>query len=134
MTTRYAITITLRPKCYGVTIHDQYYLAKEAMSAFPGKLSLVTEITKSYNIHFHGYVELNKLPVKGSQKAAIYDYFRKSKVIGFIRVEELFDETKWLTYCIKDKENTQKELYFAPVIIRDDDNHFNNIQIRITTV
>jgi len=88
-----------------------------SLRSVSNKYTLVTELTKSFNIHYHGLIEL-----QGSKRSFV-NLFRNEKKIGFVQCNPLYDEEKVATYLSKDLEFNQNELQ-RRVIINDDYNLF----------
>lgn len=106
----YALTLTLKPHNYRFTIEEQYEkLNIEIKKLDKCKLTIVAEITKTYNIHAHGFIKLNS-NIKDNKKY-IYDTFRKSKVIGFLYIKDVDDHVKWLSYILKEYHQTRNILH-----------------------
>lgn len=113
-----AITITIRPSHYKDDLDTQYTKSKIELAACPFLISLVCEVTKSCNLHFHGIIKCDP-PKRGTVKQSIHNYFRKCKYLGFIYLKEITDLPKWYEYIFKEYDQTKQELYFAPQIIID---------------
>jgi len=77
---------------------------------------MIAELTKSFNIHAHGYI---KVRVKNAQRF-IHDLFRGNKIIGYICLKPVDDHQKWLDYIIKDIQKTTGTLYCRIPIIVDE--------------
>jgi len=117
----YAITVTLLPKLFKQSIEKQYeMLETEIQNMLEHRsihLTLVVELTKSYNIHAHGFIRVSQ------QKNAvryIYDIFRNSPVTGHIYVKPVDDHPKWLEYICKSLKETKESMYCKPPIICDE--------------
>lgn len=119
MSVTYAITITIRPARYKDDLDTQYCKAKQELLSCCYPLSLVCELTKSYNLHFHGVIQAI-IPNKGTAKQSIHNYFRKCKYLGFIYLKEITDTDIWYKYCFKNYDSTLSDLYFAPPVIIDE--------------
>lgn len=115
-----ALTLTIKPKFYSKDLAEQYTLVKEELKQCPFNKSLVTEITKSGNLHFHGVINVPTVGLRGTAKQAVHNYFKKCKVIGFIYVKEMTDRKGWYSYCFKELDKTKLDVYFAPTIIVDE--------------
>lgn len=75
---------------------------------------VVAELTKAYNIHYHGYVRFYtrcKYPDK-----AFVDSLRCYKMFGFTKIEQAINEEKIKTYMKKDLVKTEQVLNRDPVI------------------
>lgn len=119
----YFFTITLKPVMYKMDIDKQFdetcnelYVALVYLS---DKVTLITELTKNFNIHYHGVI---KLP---GTKRQFINYFRNDKKFGFINCTPVVNMEKIIPYINKDLKNTYDELN-RRVIIKDDYNCFTN--------
>lgn len=116
----YAITITLQPKLFKQSIEKQYDMLeneiRQKIETDNIYLTLVVELTKSYNIHAHGFIKvINKNAVR-----FIYDSFRNNPVIGYIYVKPVDDHGKWLDYITKNLKMTKDTLNCRIPIICDE--------------
>jgi len=100
----YALTITLRPVMYMHVAQKQYdIIVPEILSIFTEcKLILVPELTKQYNVHFHGIINVPLCDGRDPQKW-IHDKVRLHRKIGMICIKQITDYDIWLTYCMKDR-------------------------------
>lgn len=119
-----AITITLRPAVFRHSIKKQYDLLHNAVLDCPFFVSLVAELTNSGNLHAHGIVSEFRDTTYGSFKQYVIEHFRSSKVIGFICLKEMDNRAKWFNYCLKNYKETKKDLYFANVVIINENVNF----------
>lgn len=133
MTSLYGLTLTLKPKLYTLTVEQQYDLAKPIITNLGdiGKITCVTEFTLNYNVHFHMMLECDrsKQPIgdKGrpiSFERYVHDRFRKSDVIGFIRLKRVTDNQGWKEYIGKNIQATKSDIA-RRVVVMDDFNIFN---------
>lgn len=126
----YAVTITLKPSMYHMTAVMQRNAIQGIINSFTAavKMSVICELTKSFNIHLHGTIKVNRdalnKSVKGkSPEHQIHDLFRNIKDIGFVCVKPIDDYPHWQQYCLKNYKLTKDELNENPVI-RDDNEFF----------
>jgi len=123
-----ACTFTLKPSMYRFPIKDQYDKLKNELlnlgSIF--SKSLVCELTNSGNLHLHGIISFSEGVTNGhgTFRQFVLERFRNSKVIGFICLKELSDKEGWINYCLKHYFITNKDLYFAPTVMFNDNIHF----------
>lgn len=119
-TQSFAITITIRPKYFNLSIEDQLNKAEPDILTFLSDMNahgiITTEITKNGNLHFHGTIDIN-LMNKYHKNIDFFckDYFRFSKNIGFICVKPITDEVQWLQYILKDYDVTKDLLDRNPI-------------------
>lgn len=121
--TNYFFTITLQPNLYKLTADEQYDKTTPELivmlKLLSEKFTLVTELTKSLNVHWHGIIQL------GDKKNPFVNMFRGDKMFGFVNISPIRNESQVYEYIRKDLENTAKELNRRS-ILRDDYNVFSN--------
>lgn len=110
----FAVTLTLLPKIYKLTPQRQYLKGlRQILGLFKrhGVIcnTLVPELTKNYNVHFHGAVYLPLLGKQGP-KEKWYNIFRQDDVVGFTLIKEVEDYGKWEEYMYKNLEETRTVL------------------------
>jgi len=100
----YALTITLKPMMYVHVAQKQYEsLVPEILNIFREcKLILVPELTKQFNVHFHGIINVPLCDGRDPSKW-IHDKVRTHRKIGMICVKQMTDYEGWYTYCMKDR-------------------------------
>lgn len=104
----YAFTITLKPHVRKMTCEEQYdfctsYVTKTLKGFYPNcLLSMVAEMTKSYDLHFHGIIKFYNLNngIKNISKH-FTDRFRGDKIIGYVLLKVMDDDEGWKTYLRK---------------------------------
>lgn len=121
------ITLTLLPKHYVKSVEEQAMLARESLLEIMKKIQckaiFVLEITKQYNIHIHGMLQLPKVyqdPLK-----TLFQVFRTSKVFGRKTIQQVRYYDSYVEYMVKDIEKTRTVINLWP-IIRDDYNLYNS--------
>lgn len=111
--TDYAFTLTLNPRIYldiPESQFDQTYThVYEKLKSITNNFTLVAELTKSDNIHYHGVIDLN-------QRRKFNDKFRKDRYIGFKCIKPLGDATGWKNYITKDLKDTTSSINRRPII------------------
>lgn len=116
-----AFTITLKPVEYRKTYEDQYsgtaYLLTSIFNAGGCKYTMVAELTKQYNIHYHGIMKIPKDRAKDPIKW-FFDRLRLLQFTGRCECEQVKNYDKWTTYIIKD---IQRDIDIRTVI-KDDYN------------
>lgn len=116
----YALTVTLQPKYHKLSVEEQYDLLNNQINIITKRypnvfLTLVVELTKSFNIHAHGFI---KSPLEKTALRKMYDIFRNDVIIGYIYIKPIDDHSKWLEYICKDIDKTRESMYCRlPVII-----------------
>jgi hypothetical protein len=107
----HCITITLRPSSYDFDIDKQLLLALAELYDLKDEItfSLVVELTKAFNIHFHGIVEYKGF-TNQSHLRLLHYAFRAKKVIGHVCIKPMSDIEGWRTYMYKDIEETKLHL------------------------
>lgn len=101
----YSGTITLRPKMYIHEPHKQYDLTQDHIYKLLVSLcedfTFVSELTKTYNIHYHIMCTFNlrehKYPLKDWHNA-----FRNDSFVGFTKIEQTINDQLWKDYLKKD--------------------------------
>lgn len=116
-----AFTITLKPSEYRRTYEDQYkgscYLLTSIFNAGGCKYTMVAELTKQYNIHYHGIIKIPTERGKDSIKW-FFDRLRLLSFIGRSECEQVKNYEKWTTYIMKDVDRDIDVL----TVIKDDYN------------
>lgn len=123
---RFAFTVTLLPKLYKCDATQQYdntfveiFLKIKCMSS-ANQFVIVAELTKAFNIHYHGTIVM-KL-TKNCRKT-FADSFRGSKLFGFVNIKEITEPEIWHDYIIKDLTTTRESINRPPIIYHDDTLH-----------
>lgn len=123
----YAFTITLRPKMFIHEPEKQYdetytrieHLLRSLCICF----TLVAEMTKSYNIHYHGICNF-LLTYKKDCMKEFHKCFRNDMQVGFVNIRQITNMSNWTEYLMKDLAKTTNSLNRRP-IIKDDFNVFS---------
>lgn len=111
---KFFFTVTLRPNLYKDIAEEQYDLTAERLlnhikEDYPCcvKTTIVAELTKNMNIHYHGIImfDLNEVRFKNLSKYFI-DSFRDNKKFGFVNISQIEDEKKVLDYVSKSIQDT----------------------------
>lgn len=120
---QYALTCTIQPFVRQLLAKEQYTLLHEyvvrELKKFCDQLTLVVELTKSYDLHFHGVITF---PI-GIWNPGLYlrDALRKDPLIGFITLPLITDPLGWLTYISKSLLEVKTSIGEPPVLIDDHD-------------
>lgn len=100
----YSFTVTLKPILYSLEANEQYDVTYSNLVRLLKNLNvcitMVSEYTKCFNIHFHGIIQF-KTPNKNHMKQ-FYDLFRKNKLFGFVNIRQIDDLENWIKYMKKD--------------------------------
>lgn len=127
----YALTVTLKPFLYKEQSEIQYYRTyRQLIDLFTMakcRITLVAELTNTYNIHYHGILSI---PLKADSRKWIFDRLRLLSWIGKCTVDSVDDYDGWLDYLSKD----QLQMVDYPCMVNDydidfvkrKDNHRNN--------
>lgn len=117
----YAITLTLKPQWRQCTPHTQVEAAlQEAIKIFSCnnmKVTLIYELTKSDDIHFHGVCSVPLQKHIRDYQIWIRNRFRKNKLFGFMYIKPIDDMNVWKEYISKDFENTKFRMGINPLQI-----------------
>lgn len=118
----YAFTITLKPHVRKMTCEEQYdkytsYVTKTLESFYPNCLyTMVAEMTKSYDLHFHGIIKFKiNNRIKNLSKY-FHDSFRGDKIIGYVLLKVMDDDKGWKTYLGKALEEFRASTGREPII------------------
>lgn len=119
----YSFTITLKPNMYkyepaqqlGLTCREIIHSLKHL-----GDIYLLVELTKSYNIHYHGIICFFKTGQTANKNMrSFHSLFRGSKQIGYTNIKVIDDMNGWTAYLHKDLSNTE-EIINTEAILQDD--------------
>jgi len=124
-TQKYAFTITLHPKVRRLGSEAQYHAYSWPVCDFIQKkfpkcrLYMVTELTTSFDLHFHGVIQFDRSQLRKNQNMPRYfrEAFRGHVFIGFVLLKPIDDEVKWLEYCIKTEKEFKIDMNLNPLII-----------------
>lgn len=103
----YACTITLRPVVRRDDCETQYdkytsYVVKQIKDRYPScLLKLMCEMTKSYDLHFHGTIIFKSNKRIKNYSKHFCDTFRRDKIIGFVLLKVITDDKIWDEYITK---------------------------------
>lgn len=116
--TDYFFTVTLRPIMYKHTADEQFDKAHGELMIMlrllSEKFTLVTELTKSLNVHWHGIIQL------GDKKSPFVNMFRGDNKFGFVQLAPItHSKEKVYEYLRKDLANTVKDLNRRPILSDD---------------
>lgn len=125
----YSFTLTLRPKCY---IHeperqydDTYEYIRRKLSSLSQAFTIIAEVTKSYNVHYHGLISfyyndnIKLVNNNINQRDFIKEFhkcFRNDTFVGYIKIDQMRDENNWKAYLKKDLEHTMNAINRRPLI------------------
>lgn len=114
---KYEFTMTLRPVMYKFTAREQFIKTKDIINNmfFGFATSIVAELTKENNIHYHAIVEIKS----ADDRNKLLDRSRGSMIWGRKSCSQLVNEPKWITYILKDIVSTREIIKDHP-LIRDD--------------
>lgn len=121
----YAYTLTLKPKAFAQEPEDQYDKTSAHASArlktLSDQFTLIAELTKNYNIHYHGII---KFPLsKKNLMKEFYKCFRTDLIIGYVNIRQIDDKPKWLEYISKDLSKTKEVIGRRPLVYDSMDNY-----------
>lgn len=129
---RYSLTVTLKPLQYKEFAEKQYdntcmYLINK-LTMLNCQYTLVAEMTKACNIHYHGTIEFLKCHKNQHHRKYLIDHFRNDKMIGYVCMKQITDEPGWIEYIKKDIVGTTEVLNRRP-ILKDDFDYFDMDEI-----
>lgn len=116
----YFITFTLKPHQYLNSVELQLEKAERELEylyeALDAEGIVVFELTKNMNVHYHSILNFRSSEnIIKRLKFYILDFFRKSKVIGFIDVQAVINYDKVLKYLFYDYEETKFQTLHTPI-------------------
>lgn len=124
----YAFTLTCKPQLYSQSIEQQFDKAEDEIKdrfnkikGYKASFTVVCELTRSFNCHFHGIVKLvgNAIrPINFLRK--FYDAFRGSKIIGHVFFKPVDNFLNWIEYIKKDIPYTYSNLKCRHPVIQND--------------
>lgn len=118
----YAFTITLKPNLYRYPLEKQYdetYLyVSEKLLTIAQQLTMVAEVTKAGNLHFHGVIcfTLSKHKHIKSNNKNFIDLFRNDHIVGFTNLKQIDNEQGWIEYMSKELESFLQVNNRRPII------------------
>lgn len=104
---KYEVTVTLKPLMYQWTAKEQYRMTKEKIyEIFQDKIpsTVVAELTKDHNIHYHCMVNLDTI----EEKDKFLNKFRRYKEFGKKSCSQVKFEDSYKEYMKKDIETTKR--------------------------
>lgn len=131
----YAFTITLKPKrMFQQEPEKQFdetmYHLVGLLESINSKYSMVIELTKSFNIHYHGVIKFPLHDNNGEYDCmkTFYSLFRKDSKIGYVYLKQVTEMSIWIEYLCKDLYKTN-QCVGRPIIIKDDYNLFKQYSV-----
>lgn len=119
-TVDYFFTITLRPKCYKHEPELQYDLTfsevKNKLSSLSQAFTLIAEVTKAYNIHYHGLIKFIYKDPKKDYMKEFCKTFRNHETIGFVKIDQVRDISNTIIYMSKEFDKTSNAIHRRPII------------------
>lgn len=130
-TVDFAITLTLHPRLFSLSIDEQYDIAKKEFleclkkRKFDIRYTIIAELTMAFNIHLHGIMCIVGVRSKCCL-AYLNDLFRQSKIFGRQRLVKVIDDfDKWMEYLAKDYKKTWNALHCRNPIMFDTDDEIS---------
>lgn len=116
---QYAFTITLSPKLFKHDATKQYdithlELAQKLMN-IAEEVTLIAELTKRYNIHYHGIITFDCQKSRNLTKY-FHDQFRSELHYGFVDIKPITEYSIWLDYIKKELKETQDSISRRPLV------------------
>ena len=116
----YELTITLNPKIYKYTALEQFKRTSKIVYKIFSlscryDVTVVAELTKQENIHYHCMVELKDRP----EKSHLINVFRKHGLLGRYTLEPIKYEHNYIDYMKKDISQTFEVLGRCPIVVDD---------------
>lgn len=133
MNNLYFFTITLKPVMYHHDVDKQHdetineiLLNLTMLCNKSCDYTIVCELTKAFNIHYHGIIDLTN-----STKRKFINIFRNSSKTGFVNISLINDLSKTVEYIAKSIPQTHIDVGRRP-IIKDDLNLLKHIDNYLT--
>lgn len=118
---KYSFTVTLKPNLYKYIAEEQFSRTYIALSIHLCKLSpnvtVLAELTKSMNIHYHGIIQFNIDRAEVNLRKKFIDSFRTSKEFGFVNIKQIEDEAGWIKYITKDLDQSRLLIGSPPILL-----------------
>lgn len=117
MPQRFAVTLTFRPPVFRYKAedqHDRHHVDVCDVLRGLGRFSLVAELTKSSNVHFHALLECDGSEV--AVRKRVNDAVRRHPVIGFCCTKLCTDEPGWADYMSKEVSDYHEVMKRHPII------------------
>lgn len=129
----YSFTLTLKPKrLFQQEPEKQYdntmYHVVNMLNSLNAKYTLIIELTKSFNIHYHGIISFLLQDNEFDCMKSFYSLFRKDEKIGYIYLKQITDFPGWIEYLRKDLYKTFM-CVGRRIIIQDNYNVFTKEEI-----
>lgn len=117
------LTVTLRPVMYRLSSTEQLSRSIGPLLDLLRDLNcikktIVFELTKSHNVHYHIICNFDIHGVRNIYNK-IYNKFRCSKIFGYVLTDQIKDYNSFVSYILKDVEETYNILGIYPVQIDD---------------
>lgn len=120
----YEVTLTLRPRLYKLSPEEQHLLVSGILDQLlvPYECSMICELTKENNVHYHGLVELRDLV----HRNRFLNHFRKfNTIFGKKTCEQVMYYQSYVDYMKKDIKNTEQIIHYP--IVKD---HYGIFSVR----
>lgn len=120
MSVSYAFTVTLRSKLYAdpaeVQYDKTYKEVLQILNAISSQFTLVAELTKAFNVHYHGVISWASIPKGVNLRKKFTDAFRPSKQIGYVNIKQIENDAGWNEYITKSLVETRDSLSRPPIV------------------
>lgn len=130
----FSLTLTTKGPFRKKDPSDQFDELRTILTHLPPfvKATLIAECHQDYTVHVHGIfsIDLAVAPSKynDTPRKFLYDYYRSSKIIGFMKIDQITSFDDWVNYLKKNLKETYKALNRFPIII-DNYSIFDNTTV-----
>lgn len=118
---QYTFTVTLLPRQHDVPAEEQYDRTSgelERLLTTAGKITLVAETTKNFDIHYHGTIQMKLSYVRQRNILKLFkDMFRGSRLFGYVDIKVCTNEPGWIEYITKGLKEFKDTVGRLPVIV-----------------
>lgn len=118
-TCEFAVTFTLKPVMHRYPAEQQYdrsaSLLTQELQSRGMRVTLVAELTKNADIHYHGIIRVPAQVTRDVNKY-VKDMFRTSKIFGFSNIKMCDDLPGWIDYISKDLLHTHMVIGRRPIL------------------
>lgn len=115
---KYAFTVTLKPRAFVEPGDVQYdkasYGLYKHLKALCRALTLVAELTKNCNIHYHGIITFTNASIKNVKR--FHDSFRGNSIFGYVNIVQITDLNGWVDYLKKSIHDTCCVIERPPIL------------------
>lgn len=119
------VTFTLQPKLRRLSAWEQFdctsqHINKKLRQCYTNvKLTLIAELHRSFDIHYHGIFSCDLPLTRKSLAHTMRQLFRTDPMIGRLDCQQMVNHQQTVDYIIKNCCCTAKEIARHPVVVDD---------------